>query len=381
MEEINIVIIGAGVIGLAIAAELSKKCKGILVLERHNSFGQETSSRNSEVIHAGVYYPKDTLKAKMCVEGRALLYEMCRKNNIPFKKIGKLIVASEKDEIPALEELFQRGKNNGVDDLQLIDTNELRKMEPNVAGVAALYSPSTGIIDSHRLMQYFLDTAQSSGATVSYGSEVIDIKKCVYGYAVTVKNDNETLLLNVKVIINSAGLDSDRIAEMAGIDVDRVKYRLHYCKGQYFRANGSKSHLIKRLIYPVPRPKSAGLGVHATLDLGGSLRLGPDEKYLKNRTKDYSVDDSQRNNFYVAANRLLLFIHEDDLCSDTAGIRPKLQGEGEDFRDFIIQEEADNGLSGFINLIGIESPGLTASPAIAKCVKEMIIAEILSKMI
>jgi len=372
MEEINIVIIGAGVIGLAIAAELSKKCKGIVLLERQNSFGQETSSRNSEVIHAGVYYPKDTLKAKMCVEGRALLYEMCRKNNIPFKKIGKLIVASEKDEIPALEELFQRGKNNGVDDLQLIDTNELRKMEPNVAGVAALYSPSTGIIDSHRLMQYFLDTAQSSGATVSYGSEVIDIKKCVYGYAVTVKNDNETLLLNVKVIINSAGLDSDRIAEMAGIDVDRVKYRLHYCKGQYFRANGSKSHLIKRLIYPVPRPKSAGLGVHATLDLSGSLRLGPDEKYLNNRTKDYFVDDSQKDNFFRAASRLLPFVNKADLCADAAGIRPKLQGEGEDFRDFVIREETEKGLAGFIDLIGIESPGLTASPAIAKFVREML---------
>ena len=360
---------------MAIAAELSKKYKGIVILERHNSFGRETSSRNSEVIHAGIYYPKDTLKAKMCVEGNALLYKICQKNNIPFKKIGKLIVASEKEEIPALEELFRRGRNNGVDDLRLIDTDELGKMEPNVAGVAALYSPSTGIIDSHRLMQYFLDTAQSNGATVAYGCEVIDIKKCVYGYAVKVKNDNESLSLNVKVVINSAGLDSDRIAEMAGIDTERFNYKLHYCKGQYFRVNHSKSYLIKRLIYPVPRPKSAGLGVHATLDLSGSLRLGPDEKYLNNRTKDYFVDDSQKDNFFRAASRLLPFVNKVDLCADTAGIRPKLQGEGEDFRDFIIQEEADNGLAGFINLIGIESPGLTASPAIARCVKEMIIAE------
>lgn len=372
MERFDILIIGAGVVGLAIAAELSKKHKEIVVLERHNSFGQETSSRNSEVIHAGIYYPKDSLKAKLCVEGRKLLYEICQQNNIPHKKIGKLIVASEKEEIPALEELFQRGKGNGVENLRLIDAADLKKMEPNVNGVAALYSPSTGIIDSHRLMQYFSDIAQDNGAVVSYNSEVVGIKKNASGYEILVKNDRETISLNVKVVINSAGLDSDSIAEMAGIDIERSNYRLHYCKGQYFRVNGSKSHLIKKLIYPVPKPKSAGLGVHATLDLSGSLRLGPDEKYLKNRTKNYSVDDSQRNNFSLAANRLLPFIDKDDFSSDTAGIRPKLQGEGDDFRDFVIQEETEKGLAGFINLIGIESPGLTASPAIAKFVKEMI---------
>lgn len=372
MEEINILIIGSGVIGLAVAAELSKKYKEILILEKHHSFGQETSSRNSEVIHAGIYYPKDTLKAKMCVEGRVLLYEICQKNNIPFKKIGKLIIAGEKEEIPVLEELFQRGKNNGVEDLRLINAGDLNKIEPNVNGVTALYSPSTGIIDSHRLMQYFLGIAQSNGVAVSYGSEVIDVKKCVNGYDVAVKNNNETVSVNAKVVINSAGLESDRIAEMAGIDIERFNYKLHYCKGQYFRVNCSKSHLIKRLIYPVPRPKSAGLGVHATLDLSGSLRLGPDEKYLNNRTKDYFVDDSQKDNFFRAASRLLPFMNKADLCADTAGIRPKLQEEGGDFRDFVIHEEAEKGLTGFINLIGIESPGLTASPAIAKFVKEMI---------
>lgn len=375
MEKFDILIIGAGVVGLAIAAELSKKHKEIIVLERHNSFGQETSSRNSEVIHAGIYYPKGSLKAKMCVEGRELLYGICQQHNIPHKKIGKLIVASEKEEILALEELFQRGKGNGVEDLRLIDAADLKKMEPNVSGIAALYSPSTGIIDSHRLMQYFSDIAQDNGAVVSYNSEVVGVKKNASGYEILVKNDRETISLNVKVVINSAGLDSDSIAEMVGIDIKRSNYRLHYCKGQYFRVNGSKSNLIKRLIYPVSKPKSAGLGVHATLDLSGSLRLGPDEKYLRNRIQDYSVDDSEMNNFFLAVNRLLPFIHKDDLYSDTSGIRPKLQGEGEDFRDFVIQEETEKGLAGFINLIGIESPGLTASPAIAKFVKEMIITE------
>lgn len=372
MEKTDILIIGAGVVGLAIAAELSEKYKKILVLERHHSFGQETSSRNSEVIHAGIYYPKDTLKAKMCVEGRALLYEICQKNNIPFKKIGKLIVASEKDEIPLLEELFQIGKNNGVEDLRLINAADLRKIEQNVNGVAALYSPSTGIIDSHRLMQYFLDTAQSNGATVSYGSEAIDIKKCVYGYNATVKNDNETVSLNAKVAINSAGLDSDRIAEMVGIDIARFNYMLHYCKGQYFRVNASKNHLIKRLIYPVAKHKSAGLGIHATIDLSGSIRLGPDTKYLNSRVKEYSVDGSRKHAFYLSASKLMPFLEEDELFEDTAGIRPKLQSENGDFRDFIISEESEKGYEGFINLIGMESPGLTASPAIARFVVGLI---------
>jgi len=299
--------------------------------------------------------------------------------SIESKTSAEVAVATVKTVEPStLEEyangLFQdwkigkKGKDNGVDDLRLINIGDLKKMEPNVNGVVALYSPSTGIVNSHRLMQYFSDTAQSNGVTISYGSEVIDIKKCVNDYEVAVKNNNEVCSLNTKIVINSAGLDSDRIAEMVGIDIDRSNYKLHYCKGQYFRVNHSKSHLIKRLIYPVPKPKSAGLGVHATLDLSGGIRLGPDGRYLKNRIEEYSVDDSQKNSFFVAANRLLPFIHKDDLYADTAGIRPKLQKEGDDFKDFIIREETDKEFRGFINLIGIESPGLTASSAIAKFV-------------
>lgn len=375
MEKVDIVIIGSGVVGLAIAAELSEKYREIIVLEKHNSFGQETSSRNSEVIHAGIYYPKDSLKAKMCIDGRKLLYEICRHNSIPHKKVGKLIVAGEAGEIPSLEELFQSGKDNGVEDLQLIDAADLKSMEPNVSGIAALYSPSTGIIDSHKLMQYFLEKAESGGTAISYNSEVIGIEKSVSGYRVKVRNGREIISINASAVINSAGLDSDRIAEMAGLDVKRLNYRLHYCKGQYFRVKRSKSRLINRLIYPVPRPKNAGLGVHATLDLYEGMRLGPDEKYLRNRIQDYSIDDSEMDNFSLAVNKLLPFIHKDDLCSDTAGIRPKLQEEGGDFRDFVIQDEAGNGLGGFFNLIGIESPGLTASPAIAKFIKEMILTK------
>jgi L-2-hydroxyglutarate oxidase LhgO len=221
-------------------------------------------------------------------------------------------------------------------------------------------------------MEYFLDSAKDKGAMVAYNSEATAIEKVSAGYKVSVQNSSEVCVLKTKFLINCAGLDSDSIAAMAGIDIKRFGYELHYCKGQYFRVNSRKSGLIKRLIYPVPEAKSGGLGIHATLDLGGSLRLGPDDEYLKGRDKDYSVNDSKRHDFYVSARRLLPFLEEEDLSSDTSGIRPKLQGPEEDFRDFIIDEESDKGFPGLINLIGIESPGLTSSPAIARLVKNLI---------
>lgn len=357
MDEIDILIIGAGVVGLAVAKQLAEKETNLVVVEKAKSFGQETSSRNSEVIHGGMYYPGQTLKAEMCVEGRQLLYEICQRHNIPYKKIGKLIVATEKEEIPSLEKLLIQGRDNGVDELRMINQQELGNLEPNVRGISAVYSRGTGIINSHRLMQYFLETVRSNSGIVSFNSEVTSIEKLSEGY---------------KVVINCAGLDSDLIAQMAGIEIKQCKYELHYCKGEYFRVNSNKSGLIKRLIYLVPKPKSGGLGIHATLDLAGSLRLGPDDEYLEDRDKDYSVDNSKRTVFYESAKKFLPFLEEQDILPDTSGIRPKLQGKNEEFRDFVIKEESDKCLAGFINLIGIESPGLTASPAIAKMVSNMV---------
>ena len=371
MEEIDVLIIGAGVVGLAVASEIAERDKSIIVLEKNNAFGQETSSRNSEVIHAGMYYPTGTLKAKLCVEGRHLLYEICRKNNVPHRKIGKLIVATEKDETPDLDKLFQQGKNNGVEGLRIINRQEIKEMEPNISGITALYSSETGIIDSHRLMQYFFDSAKDKGAMVSFNSEVTSIEKAARGYEVLVRNGNEALTLRTRVVINCAGLDSDEIAKIAGVDTKKNKYNLKYCKGQYFRVDSNKSRLVDRLIYPVPKPKSGGLGIHSTLDLAGSMRLGPDDFYQKDRSKDYSVDKSKKYEFYNSAKKFLPFIEEDNLTEDTSGIRPKLQGEGEDFRDFVIKDELESGLAGFINLIGIESPGLTAAPAIARYVNKL----------
>jgi len=372
MEEIDILIIGAGVIGLSVARELSQEEKSIAVLEKNNSFGQETSSRNSEVIHGGMYYPGDSLKARLCVDGRHLLYDLCRKNNIACRKTGKFIVAVENSEIADLNKLFSQGRINGVEGLEMISSKKLQEMEPNIQSVFALYSPETGIIDSHGLMQYFLGSAQNNGAMIAFDSEVTMIEKTSIGYKVTVRNGKEITEIKARAVINCAGLDSDTVARMAGIDVTKCNYQLHYCKGQYFRVNASKTKMINHLVYPVPKPKSGGLGIHATLDLAGSLRLGPDEKYFNNRIKDYFVDENKRKEFHLSVKKFLPFIEENDLIADTSGIRPKLQAEGEGFRDFIIKDESDNGLPGFINLIGIESPGLTASLAIAKMVKNMI---------
>ncbi len=372
MDEVDILIVGAGVIGLAIAREVSSGKRSIAVVEKNEAFGQETSSRNSEVVHAGMYYPAGTFKAKMCVEGRNLLYEICDKFRIAYKKTGKVIVATEKEEMPSLEKILLQGRNNGVEGLEMITQKQLKCLEPHIEGLTALYSSQTGIIDSHRLMQYFLDTAKDNGAMVAYNSEVISIKKLNTGYEVTIKNNNEELNLKTSVLINCAGLDSDKIAQMAGVDIDKFKYGLHYCKGQYFRVNARKAKFVNRLAYPVPKPKSGGLGVHATLDLGGGLRLGPDDRYLTERDKDYSVDDSKRPDFYSSAKKFMPFLEEEDLSKDIAGIRPKLQGPEDDFRDFVIQEESEKGLSGFINLIGIESPGLTAAPAIARFVDSLV---------
>ncbi len=372
MEKTDILIIGAGVIGLAVAKELSFNRKDIVIVEKNKSFGQETSSRNSEVIHGGMYYPSGTLKAELCINGRHLLYQLCNEKKIPHKKIGKLIIATDKDELSALEAILAQGKSNAVNGLRLITEAQIKKLEPKVSGIAALYSPETGIIDSHALMDYLLTAAKDNGVTVSYNAEVIAIKKNNDGYRITIKNNSEIVEIKALLVINCAGLDADIIAGMVGIDILKEKYNLHYCKGQYFRVSLEKSKLINRLVYPVPLPKSGGLGIHATPDLAGSLRLGPDDNYLDNKIKDYSVDEKKKNDFFSSIVKFLPFLEEDDLSPDLSGIRPKLQPRGGEFRDFIIREETDKGLSGFINLVGIESPGLTASPAIARVVKDMV---------
>lgn len=368
--QATITIIGAGVIGLAVAAQLAGKGRDVYVLEKNETFGRETSSRNSETIHAGFYYPAGSLKATTCVEGNALLYELCGKHEIGHRQTGKLVVATRDEEVGKLGSLLERGRTNGVKGLRMLSRRELRELEPNVEAVAAMLSPWSGTVDSHALMRFFAKSALDEGAQIAYRSEVSAIERLSNGYQVTVTEGERCFPFRTQILINCAGLSSDRMARLAGIDVDRAGYRLLYCKGEYFSVGNNKSSFLKRLVYPVPEPGSGGTGIHATLDIGGRLRLGPNARYVDE--VDYTVDESQKGVFFDAVKPFLPFIEYGDLEPEMAGIRPKLQGQGGDFRDFIIRHESDKGLPGFINLVGIESPGLTGAPAIARYVARMV---------
>ncbi len=361
--DADITIIGAGVIGLAIASELSDNNLSVYILEKNESHGMGISSRNSEVIHAGIYYPPGSLKARFCVEGREMLYETCTKNNIPHKKIGKLILATTENEMVKIEQLMHNALLSGVSSVSLLEQSEIRQMEPNIKAFGALYCPDTGILSAHHLMDYYLHTAKMKGAEIVYGTEVVGIDMVTSGYRVsTLNREGEYFEFTTGIVINAAGLQSDSIARMIGKD-----YSLHYCKGDYFSINNVKRGMVQRLIYPVPEEHHVGLGVHLTLDLNGRMKLGPDATYI-NRVEDYRVDASKKDRFYEAAVKFLPFINKEYLVPDMSGIRPKLQGHGESFRDFVISED----LIGFVNLVGIESPGLTAAPAIAKYVKKIV---------
>lgn len=364
----DITIIGAGVIGLAVASQVAREGREVYVLEKNESFGQEQSSRNSEVIHAGIYYENDSLKAKTCLEGNGLIYELCEKSRIAYKKCGKIIVATNDVEAEELEKLYRRGKDNGVQ-LKMLSRSEMGQLEPNMKGAAAFLSPTTGIIDSHSLMRYFLEKAKDNDVLIAYGTKVIGIEKVSDGYKVRVKDPSGDSSLMTRVVINCAGLYSDKVAEMAGVNVDEADYKLHWCKGEYYSVRGGRNKLINRLIYPVPMTIS--VGVHVCLDVGWRLRLGPLFCYVSEI--NFKVDDLSKGAFFKSSiMKALPFIEPSDLHPETSGIMAMLQGEGEGFRDFVIKHEYDRGLPGFINLIGIESPGLTSSPAIARYVNHLV---------
>lgn len=373
MEQVDVLIIGAGVVGLAVAAELSRRFNDhtIVLAERHGKFGQETSSRNSEVIHAGIYYPSGSLKAKMCVEGKRLLYKFCREWEIPHQRLGKLIVARSDEEIPALESILVRGRENGVLDLELLNRDKIAELEPHVKAVAAVLSPSTGIVDSHSLMVRLEWLALKSGTIMAYYHEVVGIEPRGKQYRVSYRGPGGLIdSVTCRWLINCAGLASDRIAALLGIGLEQAGYRIFPCKGEYFSVSNSKSNMVSHLIYPPPLKELKGLGIHATRTLDGRLRLGPNAYYVEN--PDYSVDSEHALDFFNAAKTYLPFLEFSDLQPDMAGIRPKLQSAGTPFRDFVIRNEIDRGLEGVINLIGIESPGLTSSLSIARMVGDMI---------
>lgn len=362
MDTVDTVIIGAGVLGLACAAQLAAPGRSTLILERERLIGSHTSSRNSEVIHAGIYYAPGSQKAELCLEGRERLYQWCQAQNVPHRKIGKLLVAVEPAETEKLERLAENARASGVDNLMPITAAQLAGMEPAVKGVAALLSPSTGIIDSHALMESLLAAAEARDAQLVLDTRVESLELDRDGWIVSVVSGGEAFQLKALSVINAGGLFAQTLAaNTSGLAPEHIP-AIHWCQGRYFSYSGRSP--FQHLIYPMPEANTAGLGVHATLDLGGQVRFGPDVQYLDG-TLDYSVDERLREPFATAISRYYPGLSPERLTPGYAGIRPKLSGPGEPAADFVIQTPAVHGLPGLVNLFGIESPGLTASLAIA----------------
>jgi L-2-hydroxyglutarate oxidase LhgO len=369
MSDTSLTVIGAGAVGLAIAARLAERFPDLILLERREHHGAETSSRNSEVIHAGMYYTPGSLKARLCVEGNRLLYEYCEKHEVPHHRLTKIIVAMIPGEVAHLERILKTGYQNGVE-LEMITGERSRELEPNVPAVAALFSPNTGVISAHGLMDALLHDARLKGATFQSSAEVVGLEKTASGFRIAIDTPGGRESFTSERVINAAGLECDTVAGLVGIDLDAAGYRLHYCKGSYFSVVASKSGLVRRLVYPVPTTIS--LGVHALVDIAGRLRFGPDAEFLRERSLDYRVDAEKRAAFAKGVRRLVPSLTEEDLSPDISGIRPKVQAPGEPARDFIIRDESDRGYPGLINLIGIESPGLTSCLAIAGYVERLL---------
>jgi L-2-hydroxyglutarate oxidase LhgO len=370
MADTSLTVVGAGVVGLAVAARLAPRFPDLVILERNDRHGLETSSRNSEVIHAGIYYAAGSLKARLCVEGNRRLYEICGRHGLAHRRTTKIITAVAESELPELERLFERGAANGVE-LRRLGAAETRTLEPRVRSAGALLSPSSGIVSAHDLMDFFLREARAAGAVLQPRSELLAVERRDADYRLSVRSGTTTDSFTSERVVNAAGLEADSVAALAGIDLDAAGYRLHWCKGSYFSvvASGAGS-LVSRLVYPLPDHHS--LGVHALLDGAGRVRFGPDVEYLPERRLDYRVDESKRAAFAQAVRKLTPEVRDEDLAPDISGIRPKLQGPGQGFRDFVIAEEAARGLPGFVNLLGLDSPGLTASPAIAEHVAGLL---------
>jgi L-2-hydroxyglutarate oxidase LhgO len=365
-ESVECVVIGAGVVGLAVARALALAGREVVILEAAEGIGTETSSRNSEVIHAGIYYPTGSRKARLCVAGKHRLYAYCETRGIEHRRLGKLIVATTEAQVPELARLRALAVANDVNDLEMIDTATLHAMEPAVRGVAALLSPSTGIIDSHSLMLSFLGEAEASGAMAAFNTPVLRGRVENARFELEA-GGAEPMTLRCGLLVNSAGLHAATVARsIIGIPAQSVP-QMRYCKGNYF----SLAHRspFNRLIYPVP--ERAGLGVHVTLDLAGTARFGPDVEWTE-RMDFYDVDPARAARFAEAIRTYYPDLREDALLPAYSGMRPKLHGPTEPAADFLIQGPAGHGVPGLVNLYGIESPGLTASLAIAEEVARLL---------
>lgn len=366
----DIVIIGAGVIGLSIAKALGEKTKNsVLVVEKENAIGKGVSSRNSEVIHSGIYYSPGSLKSKYCVEGRKKLYDYCLKNDIWHQNCGKLVVGQAHQE-EQLEGLYKNALKNGVDEIQIIDNQQISKISPVVDSSIALKVDCTGIVSAHDLMTNFYHKSLNYEHDYLFKAEVMGIEKKSNNFSIELKNYfNEIEKVESKWVINAAGLNSDIIGNFFDIDVPKLRF----LKGSYFKLSSKWKNRFDRLIYPLPDAEHGSLGIHLTIDADGMARLGPDAEWCQNREENYSVDESLINTFYEEGKKYLPDLEIDDLTPDYSGIRPKIYLEKDSMPDFYISHEIDRGLSGLINLIGIESPGLTGSLAIGEDIAKMVI--------
>jgi len=367
MEQVDCVVVGAGVIGLAVAREMALQGRETILLERESAFGTVSSARNSEVIHAGIYYPKDSLKAKLCVEGNRLLYEYCRSHQVSTQAYGKLIVAADETQINDLQAILYKAQNNGVPEIKMISGDEAKVLEPNLKCVAAILSSTTGIVDSHGYMLSLLGGFEDAGGMVAYQSPLMSAKSIGQnaedGYELTI-GGSDGMEIQTKLLINCAGMSAPAIAQkIKGLKQEQIP-KAYFAKGNYFSLSGKSP--FTHLIYPIPEP--GGLGVHLTLDMGGQAKFGPDVEWLDIDAEeqiDYTVDPKRSEGFYEAVRRYWPALKENSLQPDYSGVRAKIVPPNSPEGDFCFNGPQDHGLQGLFNLYGFESPGLTSSLAIA----------------
>lgn len=377
MDRVDAVVIGAGVVGLAVARALAQAGREVLLLERATVIGQGVSSRNSEVIHAGLYYAPHSLKARWCVRGKALLYDYCRDRALPHARCGKWIVASDESQIPALQRIERQGQALGVP-LHWLNPQEIRAGEPELNAVAALSSPSTGIVDAHGLMLSLLGDAEAAGAVLALCSEVLSAEQTSEGLVLNVRSVDAAhqvteLQVLAQVVVNAAGLGAPDLARQMPFDPACTIPQAHYAKGNYFSLSGATP--FQRLIYPAPQ--DAWLGVHATLDLAGQCRFGPDLQWLETEGAgahdlDYTVDAQRGESFYAAIRRYWPALPDGGLQPAYSGIRPKIHGPNSPAPDFLFLQASDHGVPGLYHLLGIESPGLTSALGIGEAVAQAV---------
>jgi len=364
VEQVDTVVVGAGVVGLAVGRALALAGREVLVLEASEAIGTQTSARNSEVIHAGIYYPQGSLKAQLCVRGKALLYAYCAERGIGHQRCGKLIVATSQEQVAQLQGIIAKAAANGVDDLVLLTREQARGLEPALECVAAVHSPSTGIVDSHGLMLALQGDLEHAGGMVAFNSPLASARITAQGIELNARDGTQ---LCARTVVNAAGVHAPTLARRCeGLDPAHIPGE-YYAKGNYFTLAGRSP--FARLIYPVP--EAAGLGVHLTIDLGGQAKFGPDVQWVET-PDDLVVDPARGLSFYAEVRKYWPALPEGALQPGYAGIRPKISGPGEAARDFLIQGPAVHGVPGLVNLFGIESPGLTSSLAIGEHVADLL---------